>query len=85
MTTLKTSPIAMNCSGCGVEGQGAMRQYLANPDRRTGVRPIRHFNDHPPDWSLRFVGKERLDFCFDCRAGLASGKLRLVGNTVVEN
>lgn len=81
MTTLKTTPIGMNCSGCGAEGQGAMRQYLGNP--RNGKRPVKHFNDHPDGWGIRFVGKVRLDFCGKCRSGLAEGTLRLVGTTVV--
>lgn len=83
MTTLKTTPIEMNCSGCGVAGQGSMRQYLANRNKQ-GKRPVRHFNDHPPDWGLRFVGKVRLNFCPVCRSGLAEGTLRLVGTAVVE-
>lgn len=81
--TLKNTSIEIVCSGCGAKGIGLLRQYLGNQDQH-GKRHVRHFINHPPEWGLRFVDRDRLDFCPDCRVGLGSGRLQLVGTTVVE-
>lgn len=72
----------MVCSGCKAPGTGKQRTYQAR-NARSGLMVTRTAVDPPLDWGIRFVGREKLHFCGQCRSDLALGKKRLQGTVVL--